>query len=105
MKLIEVIGNLESADNSLTICASREPDWSGASEAELRPSNRVNSESKPPYFLDVAVAKDVLRAWSFVRNGRVPTLSEKCEALIYYAENDCYLLPGCERNSNRDDEL
>jgi hypothetical protein len=98
MKLIEVIGNLESADNSLTICAARTPEWSGASEAELRPSNRVNSESKPPYFLEVAVAKDVVRAWSFVRNGRLPTLSEKCEALIYYAENDAYLLPDSDHN-------
>jgi hypothetical protein len=98
MKLIEVIGNLESADNSLTICAARTPEWSGASEAELRPSNRVNSESKPRYFLEVAVAKDVVRAWSFVRNGRLPTLSEKCEALIYYAENDAYLLPDSDHN-------
>jgi len=98
MKLIEVIGNLENTNDSLTICAVKSPNWSDSSEAELHPSNRVDSTSTPPYFLEVAVAKDVLRAWSFVRNGRSPTILEKCEALIYYAENDAYLLPGGNRD-------
>jgi hypothetical protein len=93
MKLIDIVGNLEDTDNSLTICATKSPNWSDNSEAELQASNRVRSDSAPPYFLEVAVAKDVLRAWSFARNGRAPTISEKCEALIYYAENDAYLLP------------
>jgi hypothetical protein len=93
MTLEEIIGRLDDLDNSLTICAERSPDWSRASEAELCPAAEAPSVCQFPYFLEVAVAKNVLRAWSFVRAGQVPDLAQKCEAVIYYAENDAYLLP------------
>src|ERR1700728_4197541 len=97
MNLVEVIGKLEELDNSLTICASRSPNWTPNSEADLCPAANVPSGCRLPYFLEVSVAKNVLRAWSYVRAGRVPDLAQKCEAIIYYAENDAYILPEHEQ--------
>lgn len=93
MTLEEIIDRLDSLDDSLTICAARSPEWSPDSEAELQPALDHPAEWKLPYFLEVSVAKDVLRAWSFARGGRTPDLPNKCKAVIYYAENDAYLLP------------
>ncbi len=96
--LEQIIDNLNRIDDSMTICASRSVEWSPLSKAELCTSDQVNRECKLPYFLEVAVAKNVLRAWSFARGGSVPSLAKKCEALIYYAENDAYILPEHERH-------
>jgi hypothetical protein len=97
MVLQDIIGDLENLDASLTICVARTPVWTALSESELHPASRVTKRSPAPYFLEVAVAKDVLRAWSYARCGRVPSLEQKCEALIYYAKHDACLLPGDER--------
>jgi hypothetical protein len=98
MTLEEIIHDLDSIDDSLTICASRQPRWTRTSEAELCPATGAPSGCRFPYFLEVSVAKNVIRAWSFARSGRVPDLSKKCEALIYYADNDAYLLPEHEQH-------
>jgi hypothetical protein len=93
MTLEGIISELEGLDNSLTICAARSPEWTPDCEAELCPALEVPHGCRFPYFLEVSVAKNVLRAWSYARNGRVPDLATKCEAIIYYAENDAYRLP------------
>jgi hypothetical protein len=49
--------------------------------------------------LEVTVAKNVLRAWSYARLGSVPDLAQRCAAIIYYAENDAYILPEHEEVS------
>jgi len=92
MTLEDAIRDLDSLDNSLTICAARMPKWTRMSEAVLCPATQAHV-CRLPYCLEVSVAKDVLEAWSFMRDGRVPNLAEKCEAIIHYAENDAYLLP------------
>jgi len=93
MTLFEIIRNLESLDDNLTICAARSPEWTEDSNAILTQSYIAAADCPIPYFLEVSVAKDVIRAWSHARSGRVPTSHECCEALIYYATNDAYLLP------------
>ena len=93
MTLREVANKLDQLDDALTICAARSPAWSATSEALLCPSHLSAADFPLPYFLEVAVAKDVIRAWSNVRSGRIPDLNESCEALVYFAENDAYLLP------------
>ena len=93
MTLEEIIKNLDHIDRSLTIYAERSPEWSRSSRAELRPAKERPGESRYPYFLEIYVAKTVLQAWSFVRDGQEPNLGQKCEAIIYYAENDAYLIP------------
>jgi len=93
MTLKEIITDLESIDDSLTICAEKGAAWSDFSIAELHASHLAANQFPLPYFLEVSVAKSVISAWSFARGGRIPNLKEKCEAIIYYAENDAYLLP------------
>jgi hypothetical protein len=93
MKLEEIINNLDNLDNSLTICASKTPIWTPSSEADVYPARQVPLGARLPYFLEVGVAKNVLRAWSYARGGQLPNLAQRCEAIIYFAENDAYLLP------------
>ena len=97
MTIEQIIFNLENTSNSLTICVAKPPQWNRMSEAELHPSEQVPHGCKLPYFLEVSVAKNVLKAWSFARNGRIPSIEKKCEALIFYAENDAYILPEHEQ--------
>lgn len=91
MTIMEIISRLDQIDDSLTICAFKDPSWRPESPAELCPANRAPAGCKFPYFLEISIAKNVLRAWSYARNGRLPDLSECCRALIYYAENDAYI--------------
>lgn len=91
MTIKEIILRLDEIEDSLTICASRDPDWHPESIAELCPARRAPAGCTFPYFLEVSVAKNVLRAWSYARGGRMPDLSESCRAVIYYAEYDAYL--------------
>jgi hypothetical protein len=43
------------------------------------------------YLLEVELIKDVIQAWSDWRNGRLPELADKMNAVIHYAEHDAYL--------------
>ena len=92
MTLEDIINNLETLSNNLTICAENHPNWSRSSQVELVPATQVPVGCKFPYFLEVSVAKNVLRAWSYARGGQIPNLAKKCEAVIYYAENDAYIM-------------
>ena len=42
------------------------------------------------YFLEVEIAKDVIRVWSSWRGGAEPTPEQAVRAAIHYAENDAY---------------
>lgn len=93
MTLQDIVANLEQTDDALTICAEQSAESIGQSQCELQPAADVPAGCRFPYFLEVSVAKNVLRAWSFARGGRAPSLPEACDALIYYAQHDAYLLP------------
>jgi len=93
MTLGEIIAGLAALDDSMTICAEKSPEWTRDSESELLPAAQVPADCRFPYFSEVSVAKDVLRAWSFARSGSVPSHADACETIIHYAENDAYLLP------------
>ena len=93
MTLREIISDLDGTDNSMAICVADTADWAATSAAALFPADRIPKGIGFTYFLEVSVAKNVLRAWSFVRAGRKPDISEACAAIIYYAQNDAYLLP------------
>jgi len=43
------------------------------------------------YFLEVQIAKEVLRVWRSWRNGQEPNDDQACEALAYHAEYDAHL--------------
>ena len=95
MKLLEVIQRLGEFDDELTIYAESDSGWSETSAAavELEPEDG----GLPPgtegleYFLEVDLAKQVIEVWSQWRDGKTPSASDACRAVIYYADNDAFL--------------
>src|SRR4051812_47939631 len=91
MTLDEVVRDLDRADRAATICA-RAP-WSGASEAELLLPDEEGrlpkgwKERGLKYFLEVAIARDILEQYEEVKP-RTP--EERLDFVIYYAENDAF---------------
>ena len=97
MTLADLMEQLDSLADDLTIYAEKNPAWSEHSRGVVLPEPEeggVPDEARGmSYLLEVYLAKDVVEAWSGGRGGRKPTVKDKCEAVIYYAEHDAYL-PG-----------
>lgn len=95
MTLENLMEQLDSLDDDLTIYAEKNPDWSVNSSVAVFPEPEdggVPSEARGMnYLLEVFLAKEAVQGWSECRDGREPTATEKCEAIIYYAEHDAYL--------------
>ncbi len=93
MNLGEVAARIEHLDQDLTIYAAKP--WTIASEASVELGDDTTRPRQGlDYFLEVDLAVEVIEAWSRHRPGQVPTTAERCEAIVYYADNDCYLIPG-----------
>lgn len=61
-------------------------------EGEIPPAISRLYETNMCYLkLDMRTAKEVLSVWSHWRDGREATISEACEAIVFYAEHDAYL--------------
>jgi hypothetical protein len=90
MRREEVAKNLDAWNEDSTICARRP--WTAESETVVvvqLPDGGIPSEVKKggfEYFLEVAVAKEVLEG----DRRRTLTVEQKLYYLIYYAENDAF---------------
>ncbi len=95
MRLADLLEQLDSFDDELVIYAEKNPNWSADSSAAVLPEpddGRITGQMQGmSYLLEVFLAKEVLEVWSQWRDGRNSTALDKCEAVIYYAENDAYL--------------
>lgn len=95
--LADLLNEIDSLDDNLTIYASKEPRWTGSSRSVA--CREPDDGSVPPeaeglnYMLEVDRAKDAIRVWREWRVNAVPALIDKCEAVIYYATHDAYLPP------------
>ena len=94
MKLGDLVTLLDSL-NEMSYIYIQKGTRSAEAEVAVFPIEAMEEQGvKPPsdmeYFLEIETAKDVLKAWSFMRGGRLPTTDEKLSAIIYYAENDAY---------------
>jgi len=99
MLLAELVQRLDNLSDELTIYADANPQW----RLESRAVVHLNSDGTTPpidvdgveleYFLEVALAKEVIDVWKNWHNGQTPSVNEMCEAVIYYATNDAYLPP------------
>lgn len=93
MTFAELVERLDALDDDLTIYAAES--WSETSNAVA--AREPEDGSLPPeaagmrYVLEVSIAREVIEVWSKWRGGAVPTTSERCEAILHYAENDSYL--------------
>ena len=92
MILKDIIANLENYDDEQTIFVM---EYHADSEACVvkEEDDKIESISYngKKYLLEVELAKDAIRVWTQWRDGRQPTLDEKLEAVLYYANNDSYL--------------
>jgi hypothetical protein len=95
MTLREAIQRLAEFDNDATIYVQGVPEsWTPESDAGVGVEDvEAEVESLPPeadgrtYFLEVAVAKEVLSGWTGNLD-HAPTLGETVERLINYARYD-----------------
>jgi len=102
MELVEVIASINSFDDEDTIFAEKiDGKFEPASQAvvfemtddELQLSTAEVCESRCPgksYFLEAFLIKEFIEDWVTNHNGCIPSNSEACLNLIYYAENDSY---------------
>lgn len=90
MNLAEALNQVEDLDDDLVIFAKKP--WTLHSDAIV---DLLDDEFKPPkkitdlefsYFLEVAVAKEVLGIFG----DRDTTAEDRRSLLLYYAENDAY---------------
>jgi hypothetical protein len=97
MKLIDVVKKLARLSDALVIYIDNAR--GAAPESDVVLFDGGGSGGVPQrkdgmqYFLEVSVANDCVRAWSTHRKGKKPTTKDKCAAIIYYAQNDAYLMP------------
>jgi hypothetical protein len=88
----DLIGNIDQVDSSLIVLVEDATPTSIKSHVSLiefrlpflRPVGMK-------YLMNVDAIKEVLEVWSAWRNGAVPTVEQATEAVIYYADHDCYL--------------
>jgi hypothetical protein len=90
----DIVEHIDSLSNDLIIY-SKGNDWQPSSVAIMLPLPMYDPPPKAPegmnYFLELDLAKEVLEVWRNWREGRMPSLEEACEAVIYYAEYDAYI--------------
>src|SRR3954464_9709541 len=97
MTLAELVQNLDSLSDELTIYAEADPQWRPESKTVVRLDSDQTTRSisadgaQLEYLLEVSVAKEVIVVWREWHNGQTPTVEEMCRALIYYSTHDAYL--------------
>jgi integrase len=94
-RLGELLDDLETVEDDLTIYAATSNGWDGDSPAVVA----MESEDRlvPPeavgmaYLLEVGLAKEAIRVWSEWRNAAIPTSTDRLAAVVYYATHDAYV--------------
>ena len=90
MKLSEVVANLDQTDEDWTIFADRSAPVGPDTPAQVA-SAEGEADDGLQYLLEVYLAKEALGVWSQWRDGRKPSLTEACKAVIWYAEHDAFI--------------
>jgi hypothetical protein len=91
----ELLDDLETVEDALTIYAATSNGWDADSPAVVA----MESEDglAPPeavgmaYLLEVGLAREAVRVWSEWRSGATPTTEDRVAAVVYYATHDAYL--------------
>ena len=92
MTLAEAIERLEEFDADQIIYAvNTTPVSEAVVDYETDDGDVPASANGMRYLLEISLARDAIRVWSEWREGRQPTLDEKVQAVIYYAENDAFM--------------
>lgn len=95
MTLAEAIERLEEFDaDQIIYVVNTTPVSEAVVDYETDDGDVPASADGMRYLLEISLARDAIRVWSEWREGRQPTLDEKVQAVIYYAENDAFM-PVC----------
>jgi hypothetical protein len=94
MNLRDILDDLDNFEDNYTIFLDDRFGWTEFSDAQIiENNNKTVKKINYPYFIEISVIKNILSAYKYARNGRVPNLNDKCRAVLYYADNDAYLIP------------
>ena len=90
MAALEDVPSTDRFDVGPAIFARRP--WSPSSESLILFEDVLSSADHPGYDLvvEVAIAREVLEVWTAWRAGRIPSLEERAEAVLWYATHDAY---------------
>jgi hypothetical protein len=95
VKLTDVLADIDRFSDDLTICAA-DP-WSPESAVVLVAEPDGDGDIDVPNghrsLLEIDLVRHVLEVWSRHRDGALPNLAQRCQAVIHYAREDCYLDP------------
>ena len=98
MTLFELICQLDQLDDEWVIYAVREDGkWTPGSKAVALPEPEDSNvdqvfEGVPMrYVLEVSLAREVIDVFQEHHGTRTPSDEERYQAVLYYAEYDCYL--------------
>ena len=93
MRLRELATRLDDLADDLTIYIEQNAHRSGTSEVVVARERDTDPDWRPDgfqYFLEVDLAKEVVRVWSAWRGGQRPSSGQAAEALLHYAVHDAY---------------
>jgi hypothetical protein len=96
MKLIDAISNLSIYSDRHIIYVKSSQSIDENTEVVVMLSSEFEARRKDmedyDYFLEIPLVEDVINAWRYNTN-ELPTSQQIVRAVIYYAENDAYLMP------------
>lgn len=96
MNLVDALSRLQTYTDQHIIYIKSSSFVDGSAEvAVMLPSEFENKKSEMAdysYFLEIAIVKDVISCW-YDNAQKAPSRQQTSEAVIYYAENDAYLMP------------
>ena len=102
MDLRELVSNLAHLSSDGTVFAEKidgefRPESRAVilemTEEELkRPTAEVAQQRAPgtSYFLEVFIAREVIEGWQSNHSGKIPTIEQALESIIFYAVHDAY---------------
>jgi outer membrane protein assembly factor BamB len=96
--LITLIENITSFDNNGIVFIDTSIENSKNSNIcvvlfdDDKEANDIMEIDNYIYFLEISIINEVIEVWSFTHDGKLPTLDQLCDALIYYYDNDAYIL-------------
>jgi hypothetical protein len=92
MTLRDVVARLDEVEDDETIFAeSATPTAQAVVAVETADGSSPSSAVGLRYLLEVPLAREAIEVWRAWRPGQTPSLEDKLEAVIFYAEHDAWL--------------
>lgn len=88
----DLLRDIDRVDGSLVVLVDDTKPTSTASRVTLVPYRRpFLCPVGMKYLMSVQTLREVVEVWSAWRDGAIPAVEQAAEAVVYYADHDCYL--------------